>query len=494
MKHFLQTAERLCSPLSYAISISLLVLFCVGINGHAQSLPIVGSRLWEINYKPNVATGAIDYAPGVDLVFSGTQGGAIYVVNGTTGTILDTIRTDSWFLTPGGRPLSHISDVSCSLDGRFLCVAASTGDDKLGKVVLMEYPSKRIVMDSLYYGSNYWAAVRIKVSPSGRYVVVPVIGGIDNRWVRLYDRIRDTSVVFSSYVYHDRGDFDTDERYFVFPTLGKARGELVYNQIALLKLDDLSKPAKLIDEYGFPEISADGRYLMNSGYGYPYTATPAYLFPSRISVIDIATDSVFWKLDAQPTTDNNGYAIDLYYCAWAEDASRFYAERRSTKIPAEWRGRAFYNVGDSVPKAMMCDRPWLDNCYFSGNIHGDRIGCVSNPQLTIGFTNGGTGLRAELLTPTTSVLPLTPVHIGDGVYPNPTTGEVHVRCKHVVSAKRWSLTGIKGEMVVQGMVSAPETGSDCLIPLPREIASGVYIITLVDSKQQPLCSHKVIKQ
>lgn len=479
--------------------ITLLLLFCAVAIAWSQPLPEVGTILWEMRYTGGMLTNTIDYAPNADLIFAGTKSGRILVVKGATGAILDTIYMDSLIPRIGdGLPfIAHC--ISSSRDGTQLCIAGTSEPLGLsnGKVFLIEYPSRRIVMDNLYQGLHSWESMRVKVSPSGRYVVVPSSSYIPGRNLiplghRLYDRFRNVSVSLSCRSPDDRGDFDADERLFVYAGEGKVQGVKVNNQVMLLDLDDLSKPAKLFDEYGVPKLSSDGRFIMNCGLGYHVT-TPEYsYYPPSAMVIDIESDSVVWRLDGRLVRDEWWmYILDLRYSAWSHDAKRMYTERHTSNGPEQLSGGLFFNVGDSIPYARICDA-----CSFSGDRNSQFYTVVSNPQLTISYsiTPQKDGITARLLSPTTAIHSLTTEHGDDGVYPNPTIGDVSVRGDHAVASTWWSVSDVTGKTVAYGLVPQPGEGGECLVRLPQELKPGVYVVLLLDAQNQPLCSHSVIKR
>ncbi|MBK7034399.1 MAG: hypothetical protein IPH49_14300 [Ignavibacteria bacterium] len=80
--------------------------------------------------------------------------GRVLVVRGATGEVLDTIytSTEEWRIRPDVPPMRDVVDISCSRDGKVLCLTAIIGSNY--KTVIMDYPSKRIIKDSVVVGPH----------------------------------------------------------------------------------------------------------------------------------------------------------------------------------------------------------------------------------------------------------------------------------------------------------------------------------------------------
>ena len=481
--------------LSYVVLI--LTLFSFGAL-HAQTLPVVGRVLWRVPFNP---TGAIAYAPSVDLVFAGVYGGMIVVVKGSSGEAQDTILTDTWRLSPDGDPLSVSTDLSCSRDGRV--IAVTVRNDDVSKVVVLEYPSKRILLESAYLGktSNEYISFRITVSPSGRYVTVPDTGWYADparNGMRLYDLVADTSceITRGSAVF-GKVDFDDAERYMVFTTVGTVGGDaqLFRNSVSLADLSTFPPTVRDLNDYGRGSISADGRYIMVSGAGIgmdPNTSDPITL--PRASVYERATDSLIWRVRGDLTGSRDRFD-EFKNHQWSKDGRTLFTRRQSLRVPEDWRIRGvFYSTGDSVPHARLCD-----TCFFMGNnIEQDDFGSVATPDLTIGFVNAfsSSGLVAVSLTPTTSVLDVG-LDNTSIVYPNPSTGEVRIRFSSPTPPERWGLTSINGQAIASGALTPNEAhpiDGSYMVHIGTDVPKGTYLLTLYGEQGTVVCTQNVVRQ
>ncbi len=462
----------------------------------AQTLPVVGRVLWRVPFNP---TGAIAYAPSVDLVFAGA-GGKIVVVKGSSGKAQDTILTDTWRLSPDGDPLSVSTDLSCSRDGRV--IAVTVRNDDVSKVVVLEYPSKRILLDNLYISalSSEYITYRITVSPSGRYVTVPDsgMGAVSLSGMRLFDLAGDTScIIANGSAAFGKVDFDDAERYMVFSTVGRVGSDpqRYRNCISLADLSTFPPTVRDLNDYGRGSISADGRYIMVSGAGIgvdPVTSDPITL--PRASVYERATDSLIWRIYGD--LSGSRWRFDEFNAhQWSKDGRTLFTRRQSLKVPADWRqSGVLYNVGDSLPYARLCD-----TCYFMGSkAEPDDFGSLAAPDLRTGFVNAFSqgGLVAVSLTPTTSVLDVG-LDNTSIVYPNPSTGEVRIRCSSPTPPERWGLTSINGQEIASGALTLNEAhpiDGSYIVRIGTDVPKGTYLLTLYGEQGTVVCTQNVVRQ
>jgi hypothetical protein len=469
--------------------LSLILMVSSFDAARAQPLSVVGNVMWRAPFNP---TGAIAYAPDVDLVFAGAYGSKIIVVKGSSGVVQDTIWTDTLGLTPNGKPLSVSSDLSCSRDGRVIAVTVRNDDHS--KVVVLEYPSKRILLDSLYIDKwQSWRDFRITVSPTGRYVAVPDTGFYTYSWrngIRLHDLVEGTSCEISNgSIYAGPVDFDDAERYMVYTRIGTigSDGQVYRNCISIADLSTFPPVVRNLNDYGRGSISADGRYIMVSGAG--IGMNPDWSDPitrPRASVYDRATDSLIWRVSG----DYRSQPPDFVQHQWSKDAGTFFTRGTSTSAPPDWGSRGvFYRVGDSLPYARPCD-----TCYFNGQVLTDGYGTVGTPDLRVTFINafGSGGLVAYSMTPTTSV---EDAPIGSSVvYPNPSTGEVRMRCASPQIAIRWGLASVSGQEIARGLLTAQDaqpTDGAYVIRLGTDLPHGTYFLTLYGEQGTALCTQNV---
>ncbi|MCX6139523.1 MAG: T9SS type A sorting domain-containing protein [Candidatus Kapabacteria bacterium] len=456
-----------------------------------QLLPRVGVRLWSIGFDKEYSTGAIDYAPVTDLVFSGNRNGEIRVIRGGTGELIDRLRVNTRLY--GGQQLNCVMDVSCTTDGRLLSVVVTNifdyfpSDSIQSNIFVVEYPSGKILYDSLYnrkFGISNSGVEYLKaeISPHGRYLALPNNpNGIDLQhwgWHRVLDIHRGTSVVLDSISVI--GNFDDSESSFVCAVELPETSPRIPNRIALWNVNDLSEPPRYYDSYGTPRISADGRYLMTLGYTLDY--------PGAADVIDVGSGKVIWHLGPKSVAMN----VSPFWPGfmWAEDASKFILSCPLCS-PGDWVGNIIFNYGDSIPTANMSRTVPF---YGHGKSLDYGLGSAATPDLSIGLSNRGDSVLAVALNMLVGVNDVLVKRV-ESVYPNPTKGEIHIRCEKLVDARQWNVVNIAGETVAQGEFRSNEVGNseEGLISLPHFLASGMYVVTVTDAMKSPLCSHMVLK-
>jgi hypothetical protein len=381
-------------------------------------------------------------------------------------------------------------------------IAVTVRNDDHSKVVVLEYPSKRILLDSLYIDKRQsWRYFRITVSPTGRYVAVPDTGFYSYSWrngIRLYDLVEGTSCEISNgSIYAGPVDFDDAERYMVYTRIGTigSDGQVYRNCISIADLSTFPPAVRNLNDYGRGSISADGRYIMVSGAG--IGMNPDWSDPitrPRASVYDRATDSLIWRVSGDLSGSLNRFD-EFNAHQWSKDGKTLFTRRQSLKVPEDWRrSGVLYNVGDSVPYARLCD-----TCFFMGhNIEQDAFGSVATPDLGTGFVNAFSeaGLVSISLSPTTYVTDIgaTPSPI---VYPNPSTGEVRMRCASPQIAIRWGLASVSGQEIARGLLTAQDaqpTDGAYVIRLGTDLPHGTYFLTLYGEQGTALCTQNVGRQ
>ncbi|MBL0323175.1 MAG: T9SS type A sorting domain-containing protein [Ignavibacteria bacterium] len=469
------------------------------MNTEAQTLPRVGQVLWDFNNGTNSGSGGIAYAEDAGLVFGGTQNGLLFILDAESGRAVDTITTSDWGIGDVNDPYVGAMDISCSRDGSVvsLLVASVNGY----KVVIMEYPSKRILKDSVTVGRDFpgsydaWKLIRVKVSPLGRYVVThdttKSMSVPGRNQLRLYDLVQDTSHLIDGRSWA-RCDFDDAELKMAFLSSGSIDTALCGNRVSIATLGNGAPVIKHTQEYGWPAISGDGRYVMSCGYGVAMDLSPYPVADPRARVVEIETGNVIWSLTGDFSGGDNGVTgyDEFERPVWSRDASRLFCIRNSKKIPADWRDRIFYTATDTLPTHSLSD-----TCSYIGSYQTESAGSTSNSKLTIGFSNGG-GIRAESLVPTTSSVAWSTIG-GDGavVYPNPMTGTITVRCPSNSVATAWRIYTSSGEEVASGvlMPSTSREEAAYTFNLPRTVRTGAYMLQL-RSDDTPLCTRKVVVQ
>ena len=148
-----------CITCLVAVLVVALALPAMG-----QEIPMYNDTLWVVNareqvYQFNFQVNGLGYAPATNTLYSGSESGLIALYDAETGVLKDTIL------------LAHkrIHGLDVSADGTRIYVyvqdSAAKGYVDRAKGQVIEYPSKRIVIDSVPSG-YLWT----KISPDGRYL------------------------------------------------------------------------------------------------------------------------------------------------------------------------------------------------------------------------------------------------------------------------------------------------------------------------------------
>lgn len=156
--------KRVNTIMSCITCFYIALVVAISIPAMGQEVPMYNDTLWHINareqlYPFNGFSNGLGYAPVTNTLYSGTEVGLIALYDAETGVLKDTIL------------LAHkrIHGLDVSADGTRIYVyvqdSAAKGYVDRAKGQVIEYPSKRIIVDSVPMG-YIWA----KISPDGRYV------------------------------------------------------------------------------------------------------------------------------------------------------------------------------------------------------------------------------------------------------------------------------------------------------------------------------------
>lgn len=147
-----------------ALVVALIVALSSPVMG--QEIPMYDDTLWVVNsreqvYPFNGYSNGLGYAPVTNTLYSGTEVGLIALYDAETGAIKDTIL------------LAHkrIYGLDVSADGTRIYVYVQDSAAKRDYVTsakgqIIEYPSKRILVDSVFG----W--IDTKLSPDGRFLAL----------------------------------------------------------------------------------------------------------------------------------------------------------------------------------------------------------------------------------------------------------------------------------------------------------------------------------
>ncbi len=142
----------------------IAIVVAISLPAMGQEVPMYNDTLWHINankllYPFNGFSRGLGYSPITNTLYSGTEVGLIALYDAETGVLKDTILLAQ----------KRIHGLDVSADGTRIYVyvqdSAAKGFVDRAKGQVIEYPSKRIIVDSVPMG-YIWA----KISPDGRYV------------------------------------------------------------------------------------------------------------------------------------------------------------------------------------------------------------------------------------------------------------------------------------------------------------------------------------
>ncbi|MBL0322386.1 MAG: hypothetical protein IPP80_08455 [Ignavibacteria bacterium] len=142
----------------------IALALAISIPAMGQEVPMYNDTLWHINaneqlYPFNGPPRGLGYSPVTNTLYSGTEVGLIALYDAETGVLKDTILLAQ----------KRIHGLDVSADGTRIYIyvqdSAAKGYVDRAKGQVIEYPSKRIIVDSVPMG---W--LDTKVSPDGRFL------------------------------------------------------------------------------------------------------------------------------------------------------------------------------------------------------------------------------------------------------------------------------------------------------------------------------------
>jgi hypothetical protein len=100
------------------------------------------------------------------------------------------------------------------------------------------------------------------------------------------------------------------------------------------------------------------------------------------------------------------------------------------------------------------------------------------------------------MTPTTSVTDIGTTDTSI-VYPNPSTGEVRIRCSSPTPPERWGLTSINGQAIASGALTPNEAhpiDGSYMVHIGTDVPKGTYLLTLYGEQGTVVCTQNVVRQ
>ena len=399
-----------------AFVVALFVALSSPVMG--QEIPMYDDTLWVVNsreqvYPFNGYSNGLGYAPVTNTLYSGTEIGLIALYDAETGALKDTIL------------LAHkrIYGLDVSADGTRIYVYVQDSAAKRDYVTsakgqIIEYPSKRILVDSVPSG-YLWT----KVSPDGRYLATGTNGVYDIQDARVLSE-QGTSRNGSSYSFALDGSR-------VAGCTGIANSEFEF------RLFDYKNQRMEVDT----NLGKGGFGLQSRAHG-DLVAILTHTYMWILTVYRLPSMEKIW---ATAFTESDGFGFFDFL-----DKDHIICE---TQDVANGLGTWIYKIG---PNAVG---------YYAKPI-GRTLGAGPTPSITSRdgrflFSAGGVILKAidlrgvatsinEDLKPDGSVL----------VYPNPTNGSFTVQLTDCTTCDvAWELVNLSGERSAAGKGRTDERGT-----------------------------------
>ncbi len=460
--------------------------FALPSASHAQGRipPIVSDTTWTYQTSsskdaPPVEGPSIALSEVAKRLFYAADFQTVTVFDSETGIVIDTVKleriTESEVLAP--------KRVYCNQEGTRLLVMWLQRDTVHWG--LFSYPEKQLIREFPFdIGSTPWENFHISISPSGRYVVGP--------WERdptrnygLYDLERDTVYQLAAdgyeIVLNTTFDFDDDETALAY---WEARIDRGGSRVAVLHLDDSSRTRTYFEGgYSSPVMSGNGKRIAVSGS----TGGGGSYFPG-VTVLDVATKEVVWTLKGSRKSIQDEF-LDLNFYRLSYDGSKIFVNRHDTAMSAEFHTGLFYRIPETTPFARTLPRTF-------GPYANERGMMIISSDLTKGFVVPNYAYPQErplyVVTLFAGKFDLdAPNDVSEAhlqqtrpVYPNPTTGTVHVPWDGRSEMVLWTLVDATGRTVETG--TAIGSTDTITLHLGSALPAGVYSLRLNGVEQRTI--------
>lgn len=454
--------------------------FALPIASYAQGRipPIVSDTTWTYQ-RINAHDAPPSEGPSIALsersnrLYFATASRTLTVINSQTGIIIDTIKLDRITNTEALAP----KRVYCNQDGTRLLVMWLQRDTVHWG--LFSYPEKQLLREFPFdIGSSQWRDIHFAISPSGRYVVGP--WEIDpTRNYGLYDLERDTVYQLAAdgyeIVLNTTFDFDDDETALAY---WEARIDRGGSRVAVLHLDDSNHTRTYFEgTYSSPVLSGDGRRIAVSS-----TTGSSGSYVPGITVLDVATKEVVWTLKGSRKSIQDEF-LDLNFCSLSYDGSKIFVNRHDTAMSAEFHTGLFYRIPETTPFARTLPRTF-------GPYGNERGMTIISSDFTLGFVAPNYYYPQELPLYIKTLYAgrfdldapndVSEAHVQQTrpVYPNPTSGTVHVPWYGRSEMVLWTLVDATGRTVETG--TANGSTDTITLHLGSALPAGAYGLRLAD--------------
>ncbi|MBK6291351.1 MAG: hypothetical protein IPF59_06280 [Ignavibacteria bacterium] len=342
---------------------------------------------------------------------------------------------------------------------------------------LFSYPEKQLLREFPFdIGSPLWRDIHFAISPSGRYVVGP--------WERdptrnygLYDLERDTVYQLAAdgyeIVLNTTFDFDDDETALAY---WEARIDRGGSRVGVLHLNDSSRTRTYFEgTYSSPLLSGDGRRIAVSS-----TTGSSGSYVPGITVLDVATKEVVWTLRGSMKSIQDEY-LDLNFCSLSYDGSKIFVNRHDTAMPTEFHTGLIYRIPDTIPFARTLPRTF-------GPYANKRGMTIISSDLAQGFVAPNYRVAQELPQfvktmfagrfdfSATEVASNVSLEQAQLLYPNPSSGTVHVPWSEDTETVEWVLFEQSGKTLRDGQSTV--VGGEILIAFEPVLQRGSYQLRL----------------
>jgi hypothetical protein len=447
---------------------------------HAQGKipPIVSDTTWtyqrgDSKDAPPPEGPSISVSEASERLFFATAISTISVLNTVSGSVTDTINLDPLFgigiLTP--------KRVYCNANGSQVLVMFLRRDT--AHWGLISYPEKQLIREFPFdVGGTPWEHFHLAISPSGRYVIGP--------WEReqernygIYDLERDTVYQLAAdgyeVVLNSTFDFDDDETALVFWEAKIGGGG---SRVVVVHLNNAPFTRTNIEgRYSSPVLSGDGKRIAVSS-----TTGGSVAYYPGVTVLDVATKEVVWTMRGSQKSNLDEF-LDLNFYRLSYDGSKIFVNRHDTAMPAEFHTGLFYRIPETTPFARTLPRTF-------GPYANERGMMILSSDLTQGFVapkfTGGHERPLYIKTLYAGRFDLdapndvSAAHVQQTrlVYPNPTSGTVHVPWDGRSEMVLWTLVDATGRTVETGTaIGSTET---ITLQLGSALPAGAYGLRLAD--------------
>lgn len=476
-------ANQRCRSLLLMLAVCAFVL-PTALPAQGRIPPIVSDTTWtymnrNVRLEPPAEGPSIAFSGSSNRVFYAADFSSILVHDGTDGLIVDTLDLGRILGDGSIRP----KRVYCNADGSMmLALWLQGGSAHWGA---FSYPEKQLIQEFPFdVGGTPWEEFHLAISPSGRYVVGP--------WEReqernygIYDLERDTVYQLAAdgyeVVLNSTFDFDDDETALVF---WEAKIERGGSRVVVVHLNNAPFTRTNFEgRYSSPMLSGDGKRIAVSST----TGSSAAYYPG-VTVLDVASKEVVWTMKGSQKSIQDEY-MDLNFYKLSYDGSMIFVNRHDTAMPEEYHTGLFYRIPETTPFARTLPRTF-------GPYGNERGMTIISSDFTLGFVAPNYSYPQELPLYIKTLYAgrfdldapndVSEAHVQQTlpVYPNPTSGTIHVPWKGPSENVSWVLYDATGQTVETG--TANGSTETITLHLGSVLPAGVYSLRLNGGEQRTI--------